>query len=274
MLRYGSYNVANAFVDPAKSDRVLDELADAAVDVCVLPEVLPAGHEMVDARGRFDRAGFDFLSQDNEDADNRRDTRQTGVAVRRGAGISQTPSSIRLATRNAWYLPYVMPGTARQIEFFGVHLNDRGNDERAVQIDALEQNFTADTEQIVVGDINADYESTAFRGFCRFLGLATSFVPESQPKKLSRNLPTPGRIRSIARRLDEATDGTTMARLWKLGLHDADPNHQTTTERMKFLLLSLDRGMVSENIITSDFKVGRQTVSDHRLISFAAEVSD
>jgi hypothetical protein len=268
-------------MDVAKTDQVLSELEADKADLVVLPEALPDSRKVDNHTDtinglyeRFERAGYDFSSVNNFDADRRGDARQTGIALRRGAGINGTPEPIRLATRNAWYLPHVMPGTARQIEFFGVHLNDRGNDERKVQIDALASRLNPEAEQIVIGDINADYKTTAFRGFCRVLGLATSFIPESQPKKLTNNLPTPGRIRSIARRLDEATDGTTMRELLELGLHDADELHQPTSTRMKFLLLSLDRGLVSEGVVTSDFKVAPQTVSDHSFVSFKASVRD
>lgn len=271
-IRYGTYNVANACVSGAKSDRVLDELIHHRVDMCVLPEVLPADYSVTDTTQRFARAGYAFLSVNNDDADERLDARQTGLAIKQTADISGQPEVVRLQTRNAWHMRHGTSDSHVKMEYFGVHLDDRGNAEREVQIQSLLNHIQPGADVIITGDLNADYLSTPYRPFCRFLGSVTRHIPETQPRKLTGNLPSPGRMRNLSRRLDELTDGTTMQRLVDAGLQDADVLRQPTTTRLGFLRLALDRAMVSSNVVVSDYQVAPQTVSDHSLVSFTATI--
>lgn len=166
----------------------------------------------------------------------------------------------------------VDPDTGQTVRIFGIHLDDRNEENRLRQVENLLPLINSSSSPVIaIGDFNAMHSA-------------------SVPARILRNgavlgaidiLPHP-RSKDILRRLSEMASGNTMREIEdSTTLVDADPKKRpTTTPKMRdqewmpsIRMAQIDHILVSPEIAVSDFGVARDGGSDHRAISATLNVT-
>lgn len=168
--------------------------------------------------------------------------------------------------RNMIVADVIDPASHQVVRFFGVHLDDRNEENRLCQLDDLVPLITAsEFPAVVMGDFNAMYSSSMIARFLR--------------NQLTRNvldLLPHHQIKDVLRRLSQMAIGDTLQKLEGMtDLVGADAEKRpTTTPKMRGLewmpsirLAQIDHIFVSPDIKVGNLSIAKDGGSDHRAIS-------
>jgi len=157
-----------------------------------------------------------------------------------------------------------------QLRVLGIHLDDRNEKQRMQQINEIIPFInSSDMPTVMLGDFNAMHGKGRAR-----------LYSHKAARRLAASVPHP-EIRFVLTRLAEMAIGTTLARLERrTSLRDIDPTRRpTTTPKMRDIewmpsvrLAQIDHIMITPDIRALDFKISRDSGSDHRAISATLQI--
>lgn len=145
------------------------------------------------------------------------------------------------------------------IDVIGVHLDDRDEDTRCKQTQALLDQVDPDRLTIIAGDFNAIHRDDRRAQLLRALGPFAGMFPEGEPGTKQSKI---ARLGSLATRLTMMAEGGPLAMMEGAGYHDADSSRRAT---MGFV--QLDHIMVPRDLsIATVFVQPLRGLSDHAAI--------
>lgn len=157
--------------------------------------------------------------------------------------------------------------TRTPIHFLGMHLNDRNEALRQIELDAVLKSIKETNSPVIVaGDLNSLHKIDAKGGIFRsaryvHLMVKLKLFPMTAPT--GEPMPnTFGRRNSKLFRLHEIAGGKTIQRLLENDLHEADAYHNPTFPADS-PLVQLDHILVSSSFIVKEFKRLPAGASDH-----------
>lgn len=176
-------------------------------------------------------------------------------------------NEIRLGSiRNAQVTQVVDGNSNQPIRIFGIHLDDRSEENRLKQLeDLIPLINSSDLPTIVMGDFNAMYRESAQANFLRNPAVLEAINRWPDP-----------RSKDILSRLSEMAIGDTMSRITnETNLKDVDSKMRPTiTPKLRgqewmpsIRMVQIDHILISPQLRTSDFSITGDGGSDHRAIS-------
>ncbi|HWB38620.1 MAG TPA: endonuclease/exonuclease/phosphatase family protein [Candidatus Saccharimonadales bacterium] len=264
-LTVAAWNVRDAFSEAYPTVNVLSEFRQLNPDVAVISEAYAEGKTtLVDGvLEAFDAQGYHVTDVPYNDDDGREDRHNMIVLARKEFVASTAP--IRLATRTAVALTLRHPDTKREIDLYGVHLDDRHEERRLGQATTLLADVDPNTPTVIAGKFNALDRTDPDARKLRMVAPLTKLLPSKDPAPGGRRSPIfPRRFGSLAQRLTEMADGGTMAVFDEAGFTDADSQHLPTKGRFH-----LDRILLSDGLKIQNGTFHSKTVNgfDNSLIS-------
>lgn len=249
-------------------DHILSEIMHLNADVIVLPEASDGSNLASHIKMAITAKSYKIFTATYKDSGTRKYPAVTNPTIML---LSRLPVKNVCQTRDGDIRTLLTaditdPDTGYTYRLFCIHLDDRSEKNRLIQIKNLLKEIEKSTYPVILaGDFNSmhkrDYKARLLKGFAL--------------KNISRLIP--GReVRDKLERLFEMAEGSSLDQLEsKAGLRDADKRHQpTTTAKMRGQLLlpslrlvQLDHIFVGPTVKFLDFKVSSDGGSDHRAIS-------
>jgi endonuclease/exonuclease/phosphatase family metal-dependent hydrolase len=149
------------------------------------------------------------------------------------------------------------------IDIIGLHLDDRREEMRRRQTQALLDQLDLERLTIIAGDLNSMHRDDWRAGVLRRMGPLAERLPQGEP---GEKQPIMARFGSLAARLTRMAEGGPLAMLEQAGYKDTDPGRRAT---MGFV--QIDHIMVPSCLAVAAFTVRpMRGLSDHCAV--AAEV--
>lgn len=146
------------------------------------------------------------------------------------------------------------------IDVIGLHLDDRREDMRRQQTQALLDQLDPERLTVISGDLNSMYRDDWRAQVLRSMGPIAQCLPQGEPGEKQSKM---ARFGSLAARLTRMAEGGPLAMMEYAGYKDADPERRAT---MGFV--QLDHIMVPSCLATVAFSVrSMRGLSDHRAIA-------
>lgn len=222
-----AWNVLDAFSDEARARGVLAVVARQRPDAAVFSEAYAEGKETLldDVLDELTGHGYAVVHGTYDDTDGRQDRHGIIGIVRNKILTSQKPTLVNLDGRQAVRIPLADPESGEENDFIGVHLDDRSESGRLKQTTALLG--LVGEKAIIGGDFNALYKEDKTARVLRAARPIAKLLPAVDPRPDFRP-PKLKRLGSLAGRLTDMAQGTTMQEFEAAGFQDADPSHQPT----------------------------------------------
>jgi len=245
-------------------------------DAAVFTEAYKAGTDEVlkTSIKQLESLGYNVFHGPYDEQDGRKDKHGILLAVRTPLSSAKKPRLTRISEHNI-VESWLKLRNNQQIHLLGMHLNDRDEAKRQVELDDLLQLIDVDTPTILTGDMNTIHKQEAkgkmFRKAKRIhmlvrLKLHPKTDPTGQPMPNNR-----GRIGSVMYRLHEMASGKTITRLLRSGFTDADPTHQPTCPASN-PYAQLDHTLITDHLTVKGFERLPEGSSDHRGIVVTLKV--
>ncbi|MGB4767977.1 MAG: endonuclease/exonuclease/phosphatase family protein [Candidatus Saccharimonas sp.] len=273
-IRVVTWNAEGMFVEGTKTRRATPHNAIATLkkldaDIVVVPEF----GRLEDLEQRIDNAigslGYEVILVPYDD-DSLSDNDASGMAVLSRIPVVQTRLHKFGGVRNAVEL-HVQLG-ARQVRIYGLHLDDKREETRMLQVKDLAQSIATHPQlpTLVLGDMNAMYRGAAF-----------ARVSRSRMVKRASQRVRHEQLLAIALRLQEMAIGTTIEFIeHHTPLHNLDPKHKLTISGRQaglewmpsIRLAKIDWIFGSHHFKVLRYRVYRDVGSDHRPVIADIEV--
>lgn len=223
-LEVAAWNVLDAFSDARRAVRVLRAVQRWRPDAAVLLEAWRDDRYTSLLDGvleDFGNSGYDVVHSLYGDAGRPYQHGIIGIVRRE---VAAAPQIVSLGSRNAVRMSLPDASGGVPVEFLGVHLDDRSEQERLRQVERLIEMVKPCSRVVVGGDFNAmhgaDWRAQALRA-------VRPLAQHMQPAEHHHHWTPPQlqRIGSLAARLTGMAAGTTLQQLEAAGFTD------TSTER-------------------------------------------
>ncbi len=265
-IRVVTWNAEGMFVEGTKTRRATPHDAIAVLkkldaDIVVVPEF----GRLENLEQRIDNAigslGYEVILVPYDD-ESLTDNDASGMAVLARLPVVQTRLHKFGDVRNAVEL-HLQVG-ARQIRMYGLHLDDKREETRLLQVADLAQSIAKHPQlpTLALGDLNAMRRGAAFARMSR------SRVAKHVTGRVRHEL-----LLAIARRLQEMAIGTTIEYIeHHTPLHNLDPKHKLTISGRqaglewmpRIRLAKIDWIFGSRHFTVIRYRVYRDVGSDHR----------
>jgi len=272
-MKIASWNVEGRLTSRTSKKRgtpehILRGIKTLDADIVVLPEAYSSALNL-GIENKLRELGYQYW-QDAEYDEHDREKENTSADDLHIRVLSRLPilKTEQLKWNNARGMLSVTvkdPATGHLIRIIATHLDDRSEERRLAQIkDAIAFINSSDLPTVMMGDFNAMHDDK----WSRLIG-------SKVVKSLSTLIPHE-RARGLALQLTEMATGATLGRLEKeTRLRDIDDAHRpTTTPKLygiewmpSIRMAQIDHIFVSPEIRASDFRIARDSGSDHRAIS-------
>jgi endonuclease/exonuclease/phosphatase family metal-dependent hydrolase len=180
---------------------------------------------------------------------------------------TQTVGQIGLGTRNALDIRVGRAGSSAEMRIISPHLDDRQENNRNSQAQALISQLSPGEANVVIGDFNSLYRGDLWPTIVRHT--IGKIIDHERPVTVTEYIDQGklARANSLARRLAEIADGGNALEVFaRVGLSDADPMHRPSFPA-RLPLLHLDRCFLSSEVRLDEFSVMPfMRGSDHRAI--------
>ncbi|MEO7397248.1 MAG: endonuclease/exonuclease/phosphatase family protein, partial [Ilumatobacteraceae bacterium] len=250
-----AWNIKNQLGDPEKHldaiNAVMPDNPDDWPDVAIFSKA----YEEIDTEFStvhktqeiFVDFGYQVVHGLYDDTDGRRD-RHGIMAISRLAG---EVGLVSLGSRNAVKITATDKTTGTDFNVFGIHLDDRSEEQRLRQIDTLLRELVdPDKPTVIAGDLNAMHGDDTRAMLLRLIGKPAGLVKPIEPQDFAelsgakRMRKLPARMASIAVWLSLIAEGSVMRLLEDADFVDTDPAHSPTMSA-KRPIAQLDHIMVS-----------------------------
>ena len=279
-LRVGTINAANTGFDPIPSAVML--AAATEVDICVIPEILPAtdyddGHdagafrELLAERSRnlrlaANRQGFDLSSVNYDDTRPRRDRRQLGLTIAESIQPHiDDVSTVRFGGRNAWQVNINASLLGKAVVLAGVHAPDRPSSDRAAFIEDVIAFSREHEDAAVIGDLNENSARNPRSRMLELAGKIARLIPQTEPMYLEDNPMTVGRASHLLQKGGEIARGRGHDRLVAAGLTPA-ALAEPTMKLLGMIPMTPDGVYTTSGLHQSDSRVVPVHYTDHAAI--------
>jgi len=265
MVKYLSYNTLASFGDTKRKDALVQFVKTESPDVAFFAEAYreDGDFSVVESSIKsLEKLGYAVTQGLTDLVDTRSDRTGFIGIVRPELGEG---SCMPIGVRQGFLAKIKDPTSGEQIISGGVHLDDRTEEARLLQISALPANL--DT---LMGDFNAMHRSTPIAKALRLAYPITQTFPEVNPD-FAVTTSLFKRMISMGQRLTRMADGRTLTALEEEHrLRDADSAMQPTIHG----IAQLDHIVTSDRIKTSNYHVHRNIrLSDHVPISVELHTS-
>lgn len=277
-LQIYAQNALDGYSQENTARQLINATLEVAPSVAVFPEAYTEGEDrwLDFVQEDFDKAGYQVVHGLYEDHDARTDRHGLLTVVEKHLAVPESARLVRLAGRNAIAQSLIDPATESKVDFVGVHFNDRSEELRLLEVDAL-RNEVVDVERptVLAGDMNAMHRESTYSAKITAARVISKLVdwrimpivdPGSVHDKLSL-----ARIGSLGKRLSGMATGSVMEQLIAEGFQDADSRHRPTMPAGK-PFAQLDHVMHTAHFTAQDFQVLPTGSSDHRGIVSALEL--
>ncbi len=271
-----SWNLYDGLSNPAKVDGILGAIKEVGPTVAVLPEAYDEYRKdsltFEGALEEIERMGYVPVAALNDDEEYREDRHGSVAMIKREHYLSAfSQGAVELTGRNALQVSVEDPESGNPISVYGVHLDDREENTRIVEVQQLIANVeqTRSEQTVLAGDFNAlhfrDTMSIALR-LVKPLFAGAEFISY----RPGGEYPFFAEKKDKIRRLSSMATGQTLERLIWNGFSDADRKHTPTFPVLGPLAVNVDHILYKGNIwpVTDSFTAHPKTdLTDHRAVS-------
>jgi len=260
-----AWNVKDSFSDEARAAVVMDLIEAEQPDVAVFSEAYDESrdHLMSATQILFADKGYTTAYGSYDDDDGRKD--RHGLLTIACQELEPLTKIVNLAGRSAMKLSVLDPISELLIDLYGVHLDDRSEQNRLVQAESLLELVDQETPAVIAGDLNNMHRQDRRALELRGLGLVSRLLPKPEHTTAGQKGFSLARMGGITGRLSAMASGITLKLLESADFVDADPSHAATWGA-RIPLAQLDHVMVRDLGVV-DFQVlPYYPVSDHRPI--------
>lgn len=265
-----AWNIQEGLAIPARSRQLVEGIKQLDADVITLSDAYWPGNPLhtldmalvEEAKADLDAEGYSTFELAYEDDNDPYPSRYMLGLAR----VACRQSGVNLDGRNALAISVVpdRQTSEKELQVYGVHLDDRSESRRVAQAYAILNEFDTYAAQAVIGDFNSLNKTTIS---ARIIGSTLGTLDSAD--HISRRVPD--RIRAVASKLGGMASGTTLDVVRAAGLQETD-DKPSGTFPSRFPLLQLDRCMVTPGIEVHQQRQPHRAGSDHRAIKVSLTV--